>query len=123
MEGLKKFVSSFKDGDPAETKKCKKGERSAATEEPRENNKTAALPFSIEGILSGTECGVDLGKDLNRKQDKTQSSTSHFASDMGEFELSDYILYGLDFGEKLRLNISSEKRKMVKTQTDHIPSQ
>ena len=69
MEGLKKFVSSFEDGDRTGTER-RKDEGNAVPVTPREATRTtAALPFSIEGILSGTKCSTDLEKDLNSKQD------------------------------------------------------
>lgn len=77
MEGLTRFVSSFKDGDRAVMERSK-DKRNELPERPRQQTTrgAAALPFSIEEILSGTKCGTELGKDQNRRQDMSQPSTS-----------------------------------------------
>lgn len=75
MEGLTRFVSSFKDGkdrNRAENK-TSADERNAVSEAvPQQNSVAAALPFSIEGILSGTKCGAAIATDSSSKKCKSQ---------------------------------------------------
>ena len=75
MEGLTRFVSSFKDGkdgNRVETNTSTNERNRAFEAMPQQTNVAAALPFSIEGILSGTKCGAAIATESSRKHFKSQ---------------------------------------------------